>query len=520
MSQTRVSSSEGLGSNGPPATADELLRLRAENDALRVRLSRRRTVRTWLSNALVLLSVVAMIASTVAIWARETLYDTDRFMDVVEPALDDPAFYSALSDRIADESLEALDLETRVAAVLGQADAYLSEVLIDAIDPNPQVLARVQAFDRPTLSALAPPIASALDDRVVTITDRFITSDEFQTRFPDLVQQVHTGGVALISGDEASLPNVYTANGEVRLDLVPVITEALQQVVVELREFLPEVTLPTPVAGAVQQGREQLRTQLGEALETELPEDFGQLTLMSESALSEVQATARQADQLVWAMAILALLLLGLSIAVSPDRRRSIIALALGVAAGSMITMLLVRRFETALLDQIVNDDGRHAVQQAYGELASNLRTVAVLVAVVAIMVGVVAYLVGRPAWITDLGHRWTRMTTATAEGSELDRWVAARFDVLRLAGIAVALAIVFLIGLELLPVLVIGALLGLFLWAIAASRQRIAARQPTVPASAVGSEKSPPIEAYRTTETGAGSGKTDPEQLAGHPHG
>jgi hypothetical protein len=368
-------------------------------------------------------------------------------------------------------------------------------VLVDAIDPDPQLLARVQAFDRPTLSALAPPIASALEDRVVAVVDRFITSDEFQARFPDLVRQVHTGGVALISGDDASLPNVYTENGEVRLDLVPVITEALQQVVGELREFLPDVTLPTPVAGAVEQGREQLRTQLAEALEAELPEDFGQLTLMTESALSGVQQTARQADRLVWAMAILALLLLGLSIAVSPDRRRSIIALALGVAAGLVITMLLVRRFEAALLDQIVSDDGRHAVQQAYGELASNLRTVAVLVAVVAIVIGIVAYLAGRPAWITDLGHRWTRMTTATAEGSELDRWVAGRFDLLRLAGIAVALAIVFLTGLELLPILVIGALLGLFLGAITAARQRVAVLQPAVSASAAGIEELLPLE-------------------------
>jgi hypothetical protein len=483
MSQTLVSG-EGLGPNGTGTTAEELVRLQEENDALRTRLSHRRTVRTWFSNALVVLTVIAMIASLVAIWARETLYDTDRFMGVIEPALEDPAFYAALGDVVAEESLQALDLETRVATVLDQADAYLSEVLVDAIDPDPEVLARVQSFDRPTLSALAPPIASALEDRVVVIIDRFVTSDEFQARLPDLVRQVHTGGVALISGDMASLPNVYTEGGEVRLDLVPVITEALQQVATEIQEFLPDVTLPAPVAGAVEQGREQLRAQLAEALDAELPEDFGQLTLMTESALAEVQQTARQADQLVWAIAILALLLLGLSIAVSPARRRTIIALGLGLVAGLMMTMLLVRRLETALLDQIVNVDGRHAVQQAYAELASSLRTIAVLVAVVAIVISIVAYLAGRPAWIGAAGRRWTQLTTATPEGSELDRWVAARFDLLRLAGIAVALVIVFLIGLELLPVLGIGALLGLYLWAITAARQRIAGLQPAVPAS------------------------------------
>jgi hypothetical protein len=517
MAQTLVS---GEGPVPAAPTADELLRLQQENDALRHRLSRRRSVRSWLSKALVVLTVVALIASIVAIWARETLYDTDRFMSVVEPALEDPAFYSALSARVADESLEALDLETRAAAVLEQADAYLSEVLVDAIDPDPQVLARVQTFDRPSLAALAPPIASALEDRVVAIVDRFITSEQFQARLPDLVRQVHTGGVALVTGDEASLPNVYTEEGQVRLDLVPVVTEALQQVAGEIQEFLPDVTLPAPVASAVDVGREQLRTQLADALETELPEDFGQVTLMSESALAEVQETARQVDRFVWVVAILALLLLVLSLAVSPDRRRTVIELALGVAGALVITMLLVRRLEAALLDQIVNADGRHAVQQAYGELASSLRTIAVLVAVSAIVIGLVAYVAGRPAWVTEAGHRWSLLTAPAAEGSELDRWVAARFDLLRLAGIAVALLVVFLIGLELLPVLLIGALLGLYLWAIAAARQRVLALQPAVPPTAAGIEEYPPVDADGTGETVSVTQEIRPDPGESQPSG
>jgi hypothetical protein len=486
MSQP-LGSGGGRGPSEPGAAADELLRLQAENEALRVHLSHRRTIRAWSSNVLAVLTVLALVASLVAIWARETLYDSDRFMEVVQPALDDPAFYAGLSDFVADESLVALDLETRIATALDQLDVYLSEALVGAIDPDPQVLARIQAFDRPTLSALAPSLSSSLEDRVVAIVEEFVTSEELQARLPDLVRQVHTGGVALIRGETASLPNVYTDNGEVRLDLVPVITEALQRAVGELQEFLPDVTLPAPVAGAVDQGRDQLREQLAEGLQARLPEDFGQLTMMTGSALSEVQQTARQVDRLVGAMAILALVLLGLSIAVSPARRRTVIGLALGVVAALVLTMLLVRRLEAALFDQIVDPEGSHAVRQAYAELASSLRTTAVLVAVLAILISVIAYLAGRPARITDLGHRWTGLTAGTPQGSELDRWIAGRFDLLRLGGIAAALGVVFLIGLELLPVLVIGVLLGLYLWAITASNRRIVALQPVVPVGAAG---------------------------------
>jgi hypothetical protein len=508
MSQTLVDG-EDLGANGLAERADELRRLQVENDALRGRLSRRRTVRTWSANALVVLTVVAMIASMVTIWARETLYDTDRFMDAVQPALDDPAFYAALSDRVAEESLEALDLQTRVAVVLDQADVYLSEVLVDAIEPDPQVLARVQAFDRPTLSALAVPIAGALEDRVVAIVDRFLSSDQFQARLPDLVRQVHTGGVALVRGDTASLPNVYTEDGQVRLDLVPVITEALQGVATEIQEFLPDVTLPTPVAGVVEQGRDELRVELADALDAELPEDFGQLTLMTESDLTEVQEIADRADRQVWVVALLALLLLTLSIIVSPDRRRTIIALGLGLVAGLVATMLLVRRLETALLDQIVNADGRHAVRAAYGELASNLRSLVVVVAVAALAIGAAAYLAGRPQRVSDLGQRWTRLTTTTSEGSELDRWVAARFELLRIVGLGLALGITFLAGLELLPLLVIGTLLGLYLWAITAARQRIDALEPAVPSSTATSTTFASIDEDETIGAGPEDGTT-----------
>jgi hypothetical protein len=483
-----------LGPNQRIVSDDELLRLRTENEALRARLSRRRSIRRWLSGTLVVLTILAMVTSTVAVWARQTVYDTDRFMEVVEPALADPAFSAALGDYVADASLEALDLDARVATLLDQVDAYLSEALVDAIDPDPQRLTRLQAFDRPTLSALSPSISGALEARVVAVVERFVTSEGFQARFPDLVRQAHAGGVALITDDLAALPNVYLEGGEVRLDLVPVIIQALQEVQAELRAFLPDVTLPAPVAAALQQGREQLRDELAVGLQTQLPEDFGQLTLMTQSSLAEVQQPARQVDRLVWGIALLTLVVLAGAIAVSLDRRRTLIQFALGVVAGLVVAMLLVRRFEAALLAQVTNPDGNQAVRSLYGELAGNLRTVTVLVALVVMVIGIVAYLSGRPPWIVGLGARWAALTAPSDAGSRLDRWVAGRCDVLRIVGIAVSLAIVFAIGLELLPVLTTGALLGLYLWAITAARQRVAALEP-VPSTPPGAlEDLPPL--------------------------
>ena len=357
-------------------------------------------------------------SSALSIWTRATLYDTERFMAVDEPALDEPAFSAAMSNDAADASLEALDLDARVGAILDELDLYLSEALVDAIDPYPELLARPQAFDRPTLSALSPAMSAALEARVVTVVDRFITSDEVRTPLPDLVRAAHTDGVALITDDLDALDKVYLEAGEVRLDLTPVIIAALQEVTTELEAFVPDVTLPTIVAGHTQQSRERIRDELAASLQVRLSDDFGQLTLLSESSLSPVQQAVRQADRWVWAIARLACVLLASAIAVSPDRRRTSIQPALGVAAALVGVLLLVRRIETALLEQITDPDGELAVRSLLRVAATDLRTVTVALAVLAIAAAFAAHLLGRPAWVTSLGRGWSGLTAPTVAGN------------------------------------------------------------------------------------------------------
>jgi hypothetical protein len=357
----------------------------------------RRPSRRWVAGALVVLAVVAMTASTVAIWTRQTVSDTDRFMAVVEPALRDPAFYGGLSAIVTDASVEALDLETRVAALLDEVDAYLADTLVAAIDPDPRRLERLRAIDRPTLGALAPAISQPLEERVAEAVDRFLTTEEFQARLPDLVRRTHAAGLALVTDDLDALPNVYIDGDEVRVDLLPIVADALRPVVDELQGYLPDVTLPPVVADATEQERAQLREELATALGASLPEDLGQLTVMRRPALEEAQAVARYADRSVWAATILAVVLVGASIVLSPDRRRTIMQLALGVVAGLVATMLLVRQVEGAILARITDPDGIQAVGSLLGQLVTDLRTVTLLVVLAALAVGMLAYLSSRP---------------------------------------------------------------------------------------------------------------------------
>jgi hypothetical protein len=414
------------------------------------------------------LTALSATLATIAVWTHQTVFDTDRFMEVVGPALEDPAFYRATSAYVSDQVLEALDLDTRVTESLTQLDTYLSEALVEALDLDTRGQAILERFDRPSLTSLAPPITEALESRVTQVVDRFITSDEFRSRLPGLVRRSHEVGVALVRDDLASLPNVYVEDGSVRLNLIPIIADALRRVQAEIREFLPDITLPDAVSDLADEGRRQV----ADAVRAELPEDFGQLTVMSEQQLEAAQEAAARADRLVWAIVLFALILVVITIAVAPNRRRTAIQLGLGVAAGLVLGWVAIRRLEQAILAEILDPDGERVAGAILTEVLSDLGRVVVLVVVVALLAAVVAYLAGRPAWL----DRAVSATTPEAGASAVDRWVAARHDPLRIAGIAVAVAAVFIVGFGLVVVIVTGGLLALYLWGISAARRRAVA--------------------------------------------
>lgn len=451
-------------------TDDEIESLRAENAKLKSRLERRATWRRVLTIVLVVLTSISVVASVIAIWAHETVFDTDRFMATIEPALDDPALYQAVGDRASSEILAALALETRVTEALTNLDEYLSEALLDAVELDDRARQLLSNFDRPTIAALAPSIVEALESRIQARVGSFFSSEEFASRFPGVVRRAHEVTIALVRDDLAVLPNVYIEAGEVRVNLIPPITDALSTVLADIRGFLPDIDLPNVISDRVDEGREQL----GAALQARLPEDFGQLTVMSESALEELQEAGKLADRYVWGLVALSLILAAVTIITSTNRRRTTIHLALGVVVAMTIAAVIVRRVEGAILEQISTPDGDHAASSMIGAVMSSLRTVELLLAVAGILIAIGAYLAGRPEWVTRLTTRVKEVTKPGPTGSSVDNWIAHHDDMLRVLAIGLAALAFFITGFGWLPLVLIGTALGLVLWWIAAAKTRV----------------------------------------------
>jgi len=464
-----LTESEANAASAAANRDDELEILKSENEQMRRKLGRRLRWRSALAFLLVILSSLSVVTSTVAVWVRQVAFDTDRFMATVEPALGDPNFYVLIGDRASASVLDALAVEARLAESLEALDAYLSDALVDALELDARARDILERFDRPSLAGLATPIAAAVEDRVDAGIHAFFSSERFTTRFPELVRRSHEAAVALARDELADLPNVYVAEGEVRLNLIPFIAEALRQVGDEIRAVLPDFDLPDVIDNGVAAGREQL----GNAIEARLPEDFGQITVMSESALSEVQDVVALLDRYVWGLVLLSLALLFLTVAVSPNRRRTALQLGVGVFLAVVIASVAVRRLQSAIVEQIVDPTGSAVAEHVVRDALSSLRTLQLLIAAAAILVAILAYFAGRPVWftrLTDSARAWTEPEQGV---SRMDMSIAHNAGTLQVAGVLIAGVALFFTGLDLISIIVIGVVLGGYLWWISAAVKR-----------------------------------------------
>jgi hypothetical protein len=351
---------------------------------------------------LAVLTVVATVAASVAVWVRATLLDTDRFMAVVEPVLDDPAFTAALSETAAAQVLAALELDARVAVTLEQLDRLLVGAALGTEDLGPGAADRLPRLEGPRLAALTPGIAAALEARVTDLVGTTVASVVDTAWLPELVRHAHAGGVAVVRSEVVQLPNVEVRDGEVRIDLVPLLARALQDTVTELRDLLPEITLPPVVDGGP--GADLEATELAAALRTRLPPDFGQVVVLRPGALPEAQAAIRTLDRVVGGLVLLTVALLVLTIGTARRRRRAVVQVGAGVALAFGVATLLVRRLETLLLDVITQPDSPGVAAAVLGPLADSLRSTALLVLVAAVGLATLAHLLGRPPRPTVTG--------------------------------------------------------------------------------------------------------------------
>ena len=309
------------------------------------------------------LAIVALIATTVAVWARAIVFDSDKVANIVGDALAEPEVEAALADYVTEQVFSAVDV-----------DAVVSEVLPDDLDRlEPVIVAGVQtAVDRGVTRALASP--------------------EVQEIITRIVERAHSRAMDLLQGDGLS-GAISAVDGEVTVNLLPLIGRGLTR----LQELGLFDDLEIPDLSADGDPDEQI-ADLEQATGRDLPDDFGQLVVYQSDQLAERQASLESAQQTValakravWVLVIVTTVLLAATVLVARNRWRAALWLGLGGVVAMVITRSVVHRVVEEAPEIAAEPGGRAAISAIVDGASTSLLRLAGLILIVAAAVAVLA---------------------------------------------------------------------------------------------------------------------------------
>jgi hypothetical protein len=349
-----------------------------------------RRVTGWV---MVVLMGIAVAGSVIGFWANRTVLETDRFMAVVTPIVESESVQAVVSDRVSDQLIEALDLETRLQVRLSQAEARLREGLADALELPDRIVQRLENA-RLGLDSLAPMIAAGVETRIREAVSALISSPQGTQLLLNTIEIAHERSVLLLRDEMDQLPNVVVTEGEVRLNLVPLMAEVLRSVInagldiVGLDRENPPFDSSEDATAAVE--------RLAGIVGRDLPPDFGQVRIASEEGLERAQGLVRAFDIALWALLIVAIVFGVLAVWLAPSIAVGAIRVGAAAALAALAGWLLVQFLSAQVADAATTPEGRMAVGEIIQSLVSGLNGTAFALGVIGIGVLASGFIVDR----------------------------------------------------------------------------------------------------------------------------
>lgn len=324
-----------------------------------------RRIRTGLAVLTGVLAVVGLLTSVFALWARAVIFDSSEVGDAVDRALAEPEVTAALAAELTDRTIEAVDLERRIDALL-PAD----------------------------LSSLAPALVggvrTAVDDRL----EGLLAAESTRALLVQVAEGGHARLMRVLDGDGVA-DGITVADDEVRVNLLPLIGLGLREV--QDLGYLDGVEVPILTADG--DPDEQIAS-LEQLVGRDLASDFGQLTVYRDDAVAragETVETARRLLQLAKrALAVVLVVTVAAytaTVMLARRRARAVLVLALASVAVLVVARALARAVLAEAPVVAVDPGARAAIAATLGSLASGLFTLLALAIVVGIAVAVVAFL-------------------------------------------------------------------------------------------------------------------------------
>jgi hypothetical protein len=404
----------------PELTAEEraeLERLRAENAALRARIARpaagagagRAVGQRWRTIVAVLLITVGCALaplSVVAVWARNQITNTDRYVQTVSPLARDPAVQAAIADQITAQIFNYIDVQ---GLTVQAADALASRGLPPRLSEQ--------------LRALAVPIASGVRSFTRDQVGKVVASDAFADAWVQANRLVHAELVKALTGKGGGA--VTVENDTVSVNLASFIQTVKQQLVAA-----------------------------GFTIAARIPEVNASFVVFRSADIARARAGFNLLTTLGNWLPVIMLVVLAIGVYVARDHRRALLGAALGVAAAMVLLALTLAVFRSVYLNAIPSEVlPRDAAAVIYDTVVRFLRLGLRTVLVLALVVAAGAFLTGQSVSAVRTreslarGIGWLRASSEQAgfRTGPVGSWVYANKRALRVGAVLVAsLALVF----------------------------------------------------------------------------
>lgn len=378
----------------------------SREDAVTTRAARQRW-RTIIATLLIVLGCVLAPLAGVAVWARNQVTNTDRYIATVGPLASDPAIQSAIADQITTQVFTYLDVQG------------LTTQAIDAVAQGGNLPPRVTD----QLQALSTPIANGIQSFTRTQVGKVVESDAFADAWVQANRLAHAELVKALTGEGDG--SITVENDTVSINLAAFIQTVKQSLVASgftLAERIPAVEASFPIFKSDQIPRARSAFHLLTTLGNWLP--------------------------------FIALLLIGLGVYVAKDHRRALVGAGIGVAAGMLLLAIGLAVFRSIYLDSVPSNLLPHdAAAILYDTIVRFLRAGLRTVFVLGLVVAAGAFLTGHSATATHARQGLAGAIGWLQRGAEgaglrtgpVGTWVQANKRVLRIGAVALAsLALVF----------------------------------------------------------------------------
>ena len=398
----------------------EMERLRSENAALRAqgqaagpRPPRPGGRQRWRSIVAVLLIVLGCVLAPlagVAVWARNQVTNTDRYVATVTPLASDPAIQQAVTDQITAQVFTYIDIQALTTQVV---DALSARVEGRGLPPQAAV----------ALQGLAGPVANGVQGFVRTQVERVVQSQAFEDAWIQANRVAHEALVKALTGEGGGA--VTVENDTVTLNLGPFIQTVKQRLVAQ-----------------------------GFTLAERIPQVDKSFVLFQSQDITRARSAFNLLNTLGNWLPVIALVLLALGVYVARDHRRALVGAALGVAGGMVLLGLALAVFRSIYLDAVPAAVLPHdAAAVLYDTIVRFLRAGMRSVLVLALVVAAGAFLSGRSVTAVRTREGLSNAIGWLSGGAEragfstgpVGTWVYANKKVLRIGAVALAaLVLVF----------------------------------------------------------------------------